>query len=68
MPNARIYNSDVYIDHAHWRSKSKRRALSVQCVERFASEALKEGKIVTIGGLKAFLMLHSILVGLIATA
>ena len=43
------------------------RALSVQRVECFASEALKEGKIVTISSLKAFLMLHSIFVRLIAT-
>ena len=47
---------------------SENRALSVQRVERFASEALKGGKIVTISSLKAFLMLHSIFVGLIATA
>ena len=47
---------------------SENRALSVQHVERFASEALKDGKIVTISSLKAVLMLHSIFVGLIATA
>ena len=47
---------------------SMNRALSVQRVERFASEALKGGKIVRISSLKAFLMLHSIFVGLIATA
>ena len=43
---------------------SKNRNLSVQHVERFASEALKGGKIVTISSLKAFLMLRSIFVGL----
>ena len=47
---------------------SENRALSVQRVERFASGALKGGKIVTISSLKAFLMLHIIFVGLIATA
>ena len=49
---------------------SENQALSVQHVERFTSEALKGGKIVTISSLKAFLMLHSIIifVGLIATA
>ena len=47
---------------------SENRALSIQRVECFASGALKGGKIVTISSLKAFLMLHIIFVGLIATA
>ena len=47
---------------------SENRALSVQHVERFASGALKGGKIVAISILKAFLVLHIIFVGLIATA
>ena len=47
---------------------SENRLLSVQRVERFASEVLKGGKIVTISSLKAFLPLHSIFVGLTATA
>ena len=53
----------------HLRTRgSENRVLSVQCVERFASKVLKGGKIVTISSLKAFLMLRSILVGLIASA
>ena len=47
---------------------SENQALSIQRVECFASEASKEGKIVTVSSLKAFLMLHSIFVGWIATA
>ena len=46
---------------------SENRVFSIQRVELFASEALQGGKTVTISSLKAFLMLHSIFVGLTAT-
>ena len=50
------------------RRGSENRVLTFQRMERFASEALKGCKIVTISGLKAFIMFHTIFVGLIATA
>ena len=63
-----VYNSDVFIDHAHWLSKNKKaarnRVLSIECVEPFTFKASKRAKIVTIGSPKAFLMLRSIFVGL----